>query len=296
MVAIPLGRRLLLGATLWLAACTDFSLPRRGEMAEAETARDSASSARPTRRTATRNDSGTVETQARNFAEIRRTLRGLVVAEETFFAENGTYSKEVPLMRAAREQDIAVRFLWVSREGWAASATHIGLPDKDCVIFVGPAQAPPTTLKYGRRGRLGVPVCDDRRPPPRQAAAPPRPQAPPPQALPPSADTVSQLDLLDPRVVMKVDLRNLAHSQETYFAMQGFYARRPQSLALQYLWHRYVQVRILEADNQSWAAQATHARFPGRSCVIWFGAVAQRPRTALQQREASRAGVPACDN
>jgi hypothetical protein len=104
------------------------------------------------------------------------------------------------------------------------------------------------------------------------------------------------LDALDPRVLMKVDLRNLAHSQETFFAMQGFYARRTENLALQYLWHRDVHVKILSADAGSWAAKATHARFPGKSCVIWFGTVTERPRTDAQRRGESRAGVPVCDD
>jgi hypothetical protein len=97
---------------------------------------------------------------------------------------------------------------------------------------------------------------------------------------------------------MKVDLRNLAHSQETFFAMQGFYARRTETLALQYLWHHDVRVKILSSDAESWAAKATHARFPGKSCVIWYGRegrVAQQPATDAQQRRESRAGVPVCD-
>jgi hypothetical protein len=95
---------------------------------------------------------------------------------------------------------------------------------------------------------------------------------------------------------MKVDLRNLAHSQETYFQMQGSYARRTETMALQYLWHRDVQVRILASDGESWAAKATHAKFPGKSCVIWHGPVSQRPKTDAQQKGTGRSGVPVCDD
>jgi hypothetical protein len=94
---------------------------------------------------------------------------------------------------------------------------------------------------------------------------------------------------------MKVDLRNLAQSQATYLAMQGTYARRTQSMALQYLWHRDVSVQILSADAQSWAAKATHAKLPGKSCVIWFGLMPQRPSTDAQQRGEKQPGVPVCD-
>jgi hypothetical protein len=78
--------------------------------------------------------------------------------------------------------------------------------------------------------------------------------------------------------------------------MQGIYARRTQTLALQYLWHRDVKVEILTADAESWAAKATHARFPGKSCVIWVGATPRRPATDKLKRQDSRAGVPVCDD
>jgi hypothetical protein len=283
----------LAAIALFSGGCTDLNLRGALEGARADTTADSSSRATESR--ATRKESSRIDPQiaAASFSAVRQTLRRLVAAEETFYAETGTYTDDLSQIGFKPDQNTSVRFLRLSRDGWAARGAHTALAGRDCVIFVGRTRAAPTTLKYRRRGREGVPVCDDdsRRPPKPVAAAPPA-KAPPA----PPVDTTSQLDLLDPRVVMKVDLRNLAHSQETYFAMQGFYARRTQSLALQYLWHRDVQVRILEADAQSWAAQATHARFPGKSCVIWFGAVAQRPRTALQQRGESRAGVPVCDD
>ena len=288
MSLVSLERALLTTVIVVSAACSDLNLRRSAEGALADTIPERAS----TPKRAARREKATpttAEAEAANFAEIRRTLRRLVVAEETFFAENGTYNDELSVIRVNPGKNIDIRFLWLSRDGWAASGKHTSLPDKDCVIFVGKAEAPPTTLKYVRAGRLGVPVCDDRAAPPKPAAAAPAEAAPPPP------DTANTLDLLDPRVAMKVDLRNLAHSQETYFAMQGVYARRTEPLALQYLWHRYVTVKILSADAQSWVAKATHARFPGKSCVIWFGLVPQRPSTDAQQRGEQRAGVPVCD-
>ena len=287
MFSASQGRSLLSAVVLISAACIDIPLPQRTEGAVADSVGESARTAKPQLRPRT---SDSVNEQA-VFSDIRRTLRRLVVAEETFFAENGTYTDELSVIRVTPGPDITIRFLWLSRDGWAASGTHAALPDKDCVIFVGLAQTAPTTLKYVRSGRRGVPVCDDRSAPPKVSAAP-RPPSPP---SPPPADTASALDLLDPRVVMKVDLRNLAHSQETYHAMQGFYARRTPTLALQYLWHRDVNVNILEADAQSWAARARHARFPGKSCVIWFGTVSHQPTTDAQRLRANRPGVPVCD-
>ena len=289
MSLVSWGRALLTTAALILPACSDLDLRRAAQGAPADTTPEPASTPKP--RSVLR-EKAIPTAEAASFAEIRRALRRLVVAEETFFAENGTYTDDLSVIRFTPGKDVTTRFLWLSRDGWAASGTHTALPDKDCVIFVGTAKAPPTTLKYVRAGRLGVPVCDDQTAPPKPVAAAPQSAAPAPS--PP--DTANVLDLLDPRVVMKVDLRNLAHSQETYLAMQGSYARRPETMALQYLWHRYVRVRILEADGQSWAARATHAKFPGKSCVIWYGSVSQRPKTDAQQKGTSRSGVPVCDD
>jgi hypothetical protein len=288
MCSAPLRRGLLTAFALLSIACTDLSLPGRAETPVTDTA---STPAKTVRRAEEKASPTSLQRDATSFAEIRRSLRQLVAVEESFFAENGTYTDDLSVVRFTPGKNVAVRFLWLSRDGWAASGTHAALPDKDCVIFVGRAESPPTTLKYVRAGRLGVPVCDDE-PAPRKPVA----TAPASPAPTPPPDTVNTLDLLDPRVVMKVDLRNLAHSQETYFQMQGSYARRTQNLALQYLWHRDVRVRILASDRDSWAAKATHANFPGKSCVIWFGAVSQRPVTDAQRRQADQPGVPVCDD
>ena len=290
MPFVSSGRPFIAIAAMVLAACGNLDLPRIAEGARADSTPEPASASN--RRSDRREKAISTTAEAASFADIRRALRRLVVAEETFFAENGTYTDELSVIRATPGKNVEIRFLWLSRDGWAASGTHTALPDKDCVIFVGKAESPPTTLKYVRVGRLGVPVCDDRSFPPKPVATAPR--SPTPAPLPP--DTANAMDLLDPLVVMKVDLRNLAHSQETYFEMQGSYARRTETLALQYLWHRDVQVKILSADAQSWAARATHAKHPGKSCVIWFGPVSQRPKTDAQRKGTSRSGVPVCDD
>ncbi|MFL5531467.1 MAG: hypothetical protein ACJ8BC_05785 [Gemmatimonadales bacterium] len=286
---------LLLAVILFSAACSDVNLRRALDRARADSTVDSSSSPTQSSQNGSRVDP---EIAAAAFTETRGTLRRLVVAEETFFAENGTYTDDLSHLGLKPDANTTIRFLRISRDGLAARGTHTSLPGRDCVIFIGRARRP-ATVKYGRRGREGVPVCDDARGSTLQPSSPPAAEPPGAAAAaePQSAalDSGNALDALDPGVLMKVDLRNLAHSQETFFAMQGFYAKRPQNLALQYLWHKDVQVRILSADAQSWTAKATHARFPGKSCVIWFGPVAQPPVTDAQRRQETRPGVPVCD-
>jgi hypothetical protein len=238
------------------------------------------------------------------FGAIRRGLRRLVAAEETYYAENGVYSDDLARLGFAPEKDTEVRFLWVARTGWAVSSTHPGMPGRDCVIFVGRAHGAPTTLRDVRSGREGVPVCDaspsGRRaaPTPKPAAAEPPAPAPTPAAVAAAADadTASALDAVNPTVQMRVDLRNLVRSQDTYFGNQGIYSQRTEPFALQYLWHRGVKITILGANDQSWSARATHASRPNKSCVIWLGPVPQRPSTEAQKRTPAEPATPACDD
>jgi len=95
---------------------------------------------------------------------------------------------------------------------------------------------------------------------------------------------------------MKVDLRNLARSQDTYLRVQGFYSRRTAPFALQYLWHKGVTITILSAGKESWSARATHVAEDGKSCVIWFGPVPIKPTTWVQNRVSDQPLVPVCDN
>jgi hypothetical protein len=223
------------------------------------------------------------------FDQIRRSLRLLVAAEQGFYAENGTYTGELDRLAFRLSGESQVKFLWVTRQGWAASGTHPAVPGRDCVVFVGVANAAPTTLRFTRRGREGVVVCDVQ-PGLRLAEAGSVP------APAPVADTLNALDAVNPTVQMKVDLKNLAHAQAAYFATQGSYSPRSELLQLQFAGQRGVNVMLLNADRGSWSARATHVGRPGRSCVVWYGSPSLRPATEAQRRVPNTSGVPACDD
>ena len=268
----------------------DQMLPVRRQAAAAPPAADTTPARAPALRpkpAARKAPSRIGEDQA--FDLIRRGLRRLVAAEQGFYAENGVYTEDFDRLGFRPEGETQVRFLWLTREGWAASGTHPALPGRDCVIFVGRVNAAPTSLKYVRSAREGVAACD---------VAPARPQrsnAPSP-AVSRAADTASALTAVSPFIQMRVDLRNLVRSQDAYLATQGTYSRRLEPFSLQYLWQRGVTIAILSADAHSWSARASHASRPGKSCVIWYGPVPVRPVTDAQQRSPDRSGVPVCDN
>ena len=306
------------------SACDQLRLPKTPEAATSAESASGQTPPKPAPRPASARaiNAASAAEEAAGFDGIRTGLRRLVVAEETFFAENGTYTNDLDRLQYKPGPGNSVRFLWMSGTGWAASGTHEGITGKDCVIYVGRDRGAPTTLKYVRKGKEGVPVCDTSpRPAPRVASKPPAgaqpattppatatpataTAAPPAPATPPTAgtqeasvpDTSSALDAVNPVVAMKVDLRNLVRSQQTYFAQQGLYARSTEPFALQYLWHRGVTITILSADVESWSARATHAGKHGKSCVIWFGPVPTRPATLAEKRATDQVAEPVCDD
>jgi hypothetical protein len=301
----------LLGSAVLLmgAACDKFSLKAPPAPPADETTAPAATATPPKAPKPNRASGRPAEYDpamaSRSFDALRRGLRRLVVSQETYYAENGVYTDDLGRLRVTLEAGTEMRFLWLTRAGWAASGTHPGVPGRDCVVYVGRDRSPPTTLHNVRAGREGTPVCDvlpaaRRRSAVSTAEAQPTraPEAPQPatQAAPALPDTGSALDDVEPTIQMRVDLRNLVRSQESYFGTQGIYSRRFEPFALQYLWRRGVTIRILSANDASWAARATHVSRPGKSCVIWLGPVAQRPVTEMQKRSPEQPGTPVCDD
>ena len=301
MVASPrLRSAAIVAATLLVTACDDLLPNRRQAPLAVATASDSApvkSRRAAPRDTAAREATGPEAEAA--FREISQTLRRLVAAEQSFFAENGAYSADLGKLGFRPLGASQVEFLWVTKDGWAARATHPRLPGRDCVTFTGGGGPVPATRRLSRSGREGVVACDFVLP-----AQPVHRPAPQPgdtaRALAPAptpvVDTTSALDAVNPVVQMRVDLRKLVQAQTAYFGTQGTYSRRVETLPLQFGWQRGVSVRLIHADQRSWTARATHEGRPNRSCVVWVGKPLRRPITAAQQKEPPRSGVPVCDD
>ena len=288
----------IVAATLLVTACEDL-LPARRQPPVAVV-----DSARAKPRRAAPRDSGAREATGPEaeaaFRAISQTLRRLVAAQQSFFAENGAYSADLAKVGFRPLGASQVEFLWVTKDGWAARATHPALPGRDCVTFTGLGGPVPATRRLNRSPREGVVACDFVMPPqPARPAAPPagdHASAPAPAPTLVVVDTTSALDAVDPIVQMRVDLRKLALAQTAYFGTQGTYSRRVETLPLQFGWQRGVSVSLIQADTRSWTARATHQARPGKSCVIWYGKPTRRPSTATERKIPPGSGVPACDD
>src|SRR5690349_1893683 len=211
-------RRLpLVGLTslLLLAACDKVRLPGLPAPPSSDTLASATPKAAPKPAAAARRASALDRASAvRRLDGLRSGLRRLVVAEETYYAENGVYTDDLSRLGYRNESGTEVRFLWATGGDWAAQATAEDLPDRDCVVYVGRGHSPPMTSHDRRPGQEGSPVCDAipiRRSPATAAAPAPSPSPSAPVASSRGTtipDTGSALDAVDPAIQMRVDLRN----------------------------------------------------------------------------------------
>jgi hypothetical protein len=92
---------------------------------------------------------------------------------------------------------------------------------------------------------------------------------------------------------MKGDLRRLVGANQVYFADKGRYNADVSALR-GYHPSSGVTVNIVDASSTGWAAVATAATVPGKSCVIAVGTVA-RPPTTLADKRSGPEAVAVCD-
>lgn len=98
-----------------------------------------------------------------------------------------------------------------------------------------------------------------------------------------------------PASVLKGALRSVTAAQERYRATHGAYAASVDQLGVRP--ESGVHVEILLAGATGWQAKATHATQPGRSCVVFVGALGdiEAPRTDADREMAGEEGIPLCD-
>jgi len=102
-------------------------------------------------------------------AAMKSALRNLVVAEENYFADHGTYTTDVAALGLyarghARTDSIWIQVIHGGGRSWSGRAVHRALRDKSCAIYVGylsdfPSR--PVTEKDSIAARNeGEPICD----------------------------------------------------------------------------------------------------------------------------------------
>ena len=214
---------------------------------------------------------------------VRTALEQLKWAQAKNFRTKRGYATDLATLGYQRPPGIIVRIVWSNKWGWAALAADSLAPEQYCAMYVGsvPDAITPDARHWGKPGQT---YCDGRTEDGTIGRETLYGDETPDQTLARYAMTI-----------MPTSLMQLAISQDAYRKVQYTYARRIEPMALQYGWEPGVRVRMLFANSEGWAAEATYDLLPGRSCVIWGGTVPQRPVTATDKIEADDEGVPVCD-
>ena len=102
-------------------------------------------------------------------ASMKSLLHTLVMLQEKYWYEHGTYASNVSALRlsAGRRGDPVAQVLIAGSYGWAARAQHPSLSGKSCVVYVGNADqelgddGPATSAQKVRATAEGTPACDE---------------------------------------------------------------------------------------------------------------------------------------
>jgi len=105
---------------------------------------------------------------ASHAAALKSALRNLVVAQENYFMNHGTYTTDVAALglfwRGAPRDSIFLQVVNAGGRSWNGRAVHQGARDKSCVIYVGYKNdlpsSPVTEADSVAAKNEGEPVCD----------------------------------------------------------------------------------------------------------------------------------------
>jgi uncharacterized protein (DUF1778 family) len=216
-------------------------------------------------------------------AVVRSALDQLKFAEAKNFRLKRNYTGDITTLDYHRPAGTIVRIVWSNKWGWAALAADSAVPGQYCAMYVGsvPEAVTPDSRHWGKPGQA---YCDGRTDEETLGRSVLYGDETPDQTLARFAMTM-----------MPTNLMQLAISQDSYRKIQYTYARRIEPMALQYGWEPGVRVKMLFANSEGWAAEATYDLLPGRSCVIWGGKVPRLPATTGDKLVAEDEGVPVCD-
>ncbi|HET7188072.1 MAG TPA: hypothetical protein VFI52_07950 [Gemmatimonadaceae bacterium] len=103
--------------------------------------------------------------------EMKAALRALVMKQEAFWSEHGSYTADMSALGlyprpASANGTPAVQVIFAGSRGWTGMATQSTMKGTSCVVFVGnPDELPklPATMRSKAIPSVqGAPLCDER--------------------------------------------------------------------------------------------------------------------------------------
>ena len=186
-----------------------------------------------------------------SMGQMRSDLRNLITAQELYQTGNPKFANNIELLPTFHPTMGAhVDIIFAESNGWAAVETlPVGAGvGRSCVVWVGSIDRSdrPSTESERKTFPEAEVACD--------------------------GDGLSQRAewAAAGQSYMAFALKKLAKSEEKYLALNGRYTTDPTKLET-FAWDPGVSVSIVSATESGWAARATFALFPGKSCVMWRG-------------------------
>ena len=207
---------------------------------------------------------------------VRADLRQLLVAQEGFWRARRSYAPDITFLPSFHPTPgVAIQIVRARADGWAARASYgdaVGTA-RSCVIWVGdvpPAERPATDSERKIYPEAEV-SCDGD-----------------------GYNAVGEWEAAG-RSYMTYALRKLVQSEARFYAFHRRYTADTAALD-PFIWDRDVSVAITTATPLGWAARATFANAPGKSCVTWHGTLdsAALPMTRAEHARTDADRV-ACD-
>mgnify|MGYP007080227165 CR=1 FL=1 len=102
---------------------------------------------------------------------MKTRLRDLVVQQETWYAQNKSYGRNVTRIAGLAPGDttthhVQVQILFANAKGWSAIASHPDAPGRSCVAFVGGPESVPMVPRTRAEANVatmeGIPACDSK--------------------------------------------------------------------------------------------------------------------------------------
>ncbi|MGD2070860.1 MAG: prepilin-type N-terminal cleavage/methylation domain-containing protein [Gemmatimonadota bacterium] len=88
-------------------------------------------------------------------ASLQSDLKNLTSAQEIYYADNFIYAPDVTTFEVPESEAVTITVNEATNQGWAATASHEGLPSEQCGVYYGsaaPAGGAPATV-------VGVITC-----------------------------------------------------------------------------------------------------------------------------------------
>jgi hypothetical protein len=183
--------------------------------------------------------------------QMRSDLRNLITAQELYETGNHAFARDIELLPTFKPIPGAhVEIVSAGPQGWAATeSTPAGAGiGRSCTIWVGTvasSERPATESEHKTFPEAEV-ACDG-------------------DGLHQRAEWAAAA-----QSYMTYALKKLAKSEEKYLALNGRYTTDAAKLE-PFVWDQGVSIAIVAATDQGWAAKASFALFPGKTCVMWRG-------------------------